>query len=175
MMRKFLALALLLIPVTALHAATISYNAVIGCGNTCVTVSLSWQQLFPPPSSAEVDDNFGNFLFGLDMPPSPVSSGSLRETISGLGPDDISTITNSQLIVNSQVTLLAFSSVSSTTPICGTEACLVMKDVDHLPVATLSFVATFEVPEPASWALAAGGGLALLLIRRRTRRRNFQT
>ena len=47
-MRGFFALVLFSTFTTELHAATINYDAFVACNNNCVTVSLSWQNLFVP-------------------------------------------------------------------------------------------------------------------------------
>jgi hypothetical protein len=169
-MRIRFALVLFLTFTTGLHAATISYNAFVNCNNNCVTVSLSWQNLFSPPSFVDVEDNLGNILFVLNTPFPGQTTGSIQpnpQTIFNLPPSTISIITNAQANVFAPAQ-------QGHPPTTGTFANLVLDDSEHNPIATLRFVAEPQVPEPAAWTLA-GAGLAFLLIRARIRRRNSQT
>jgi hypothetical protein len=172
---KFIALAVLALAAPASHAATITYNAAIGCGDTCVTVSVEWQNIFPGVSYLEVDDNFGDFLFGLNTDPFPESTGQIDpnpQTISGLSLDVASLIdgggaglggleSNSLILVGTQ---------GDDTP---TFANLVFEDSNHNVIDEVRFSGT-EVPEPAAWSLA-GVGFLLLFVVGRIRRRKLHT
>jgi hypothetical protein len=167
--------------VPALNAASISYDATLGCGDTCVTVYLEWANLPAPVSFVEVDDLFGNFIFALNTPFPPVTTGAILpdpQTISGLSPSDVFAISNGAVGIPAFESFASFSLQSfdrvtiNELPPCATSgegssgagANLVLKDASCNPVATVFFVAVQSpsaVPEPETWALA-GAGLAIL-------------
>jgi len=171
-MKKFLVCAALATVAPTLHAAMMNYSAFISCSN-CVTVSLSWANENIPygVSYAEVDDNLGNFLFALQVPAPPVSTGAIApdpQTVSGLSPTTIGLITNGLAGVPPLI-----PSSQDGTPM---SANLNLLTSGKHVIDSQVFVATVPagVPEPAGWSLTCAG-MALLLLWTQRRRRNSQT
>jgi MYXO-CTERM domain-containing protein len=173
---RFITLAVLALAAPASQAATITYDAFVGCNNTCVTVDLEWSSWPTPIGYVEVDDDFGDFLFGLNTPPFGETTGSILpnpQTISGLSPGTIALIENGGSTVGGldapDLITFADASVPTYANLCldssGPE--------DDCDAGVERFVATTSAPEPAAWSLT-GAGLALLFAWR-TRRRKFQT
>lgn len=148
-MKKFLVCAVLASAATSLHAA-ILYTASIGCGDTCITVSLSWAAEMFPVNYASVEDNDDNFLFALNLGPSAgLTTGAIvpyPQTISPLNTSQVATIRAGQ----------AYLSLSEMAPgaVGGHE--------DHETQDGTPFIA--DVPEPATWFLTAAGLASLLLF-----------
>ena len=159
----------------------ITYNAVVDnpavdCPQSpmCVTVSLEWVGLPTPVSFAVIEDNLGNTLFSLSAPFPGSATGSIvpdPQTISGLSPSEIATITNSQAVPAIQ----GVDSNALVTTGEPTYAILYLEDASHNDIAQVQFIATTasvgsSVPEPAAWSLF-GTGLGLLFVLGWARRR----
>jgi hypothetical protein len=111
-----------------------------------------------PVFTADVDDNFGDLLFALNVPSPAAKTGSILpnpQTAFGLPPSTIEIITN-----GAPAYVAEDLSVEPQQP---TFADLLLLGVDGTVISDTRFVATFPTPEPAGWALA-GAGLGLLLI-----------
>lgn len=171
----FIALAALALTAPALRAATITYNAAVGCGDTCVTVSVEWENIFPGVSYLEVDDNLGDFLFGLNTDPFAETTGAIDpdpQTISGLSPSVGELIANGAagLGGDESDSLFLSGAQGDDTP---TYANLVFEDSNGDVIDEVRF-SGLAVPEPAAWSLT-GVGLGILFAFGRAHRRKFQT
>jgi len=167
-MKRFLLCAALALSTTTLHASLI-YSAFVSC-SSCVTVSLSWANEPVGVSFAEVDDSLGNFLFSLNVPSPPRTTGSIipnPQTISGLSRTTISVISNGQ----------AGFGLASIRPEANVFATLNLEDSNHTVIDSSIFVAdvTAATPEPAAWSLMCAGMVLLFFWMRRQRRRQSQT
>jgi MYXO-CTERM domain-containing protein len=173
---RFIAFAVLALAAPASHAATITYDAVVGCDNTCVTVDLTWANWPTPIGYVEVDDNFGDFLFALNIPFAGTTGEiqPLPQTISGLSPDIIALIENGGASLGGVQDLAESNFVVHDDDVpTYANLCLDSADrQDDCDSGVERFVAT-SAPEPAAWSLT-GAGLALLFAWR-ARRRKFQT
>jgi hypothetical protein len=176
LMTRLILAAVFLIGTSVLHAASISYSAFISCSN-CVTVSLSWANEPTPISFAEVDDNFGNFLFGLNVG-APRTTGSIvpnPQTVSGLSPVVISIISGGGGNVATALSDGQFG-VLVNEPVLGDRAILNLLDADRNIVDSTSFIATIGqeggVPEPGGWSIAAMGLGVLVFCARRLHRKH---
>lgn len=177
-MVRLLTIALLATAAASVTQAEILYNASVDCfnsltnSNSCVTVTLSWQNEIPAIRYVEVDDNTGRFLFSLTTPPFAQATGSILpnpQTISNLSPGVIAAITNS-IVVPTSATVSDLSVTVSGQPCDSTSARLILQDVDHHDVAEVPFVATVTaIPEPSGWSFT-GVGLVLLYLGTRIRR-----
>jgi hypothetical protein len=171
---RFSALAVFALAVPASQAASITYDAGIGCSDTCVTVSLVWSSWPFPIGYVEVDDNLGDTLFVLNTDPA-TETGAIDpnpQTFTGLSPQDIYDISDGG-IITADIRNLMISPATSPIP-----AYLCLKtssEAATCDAGTDVFIATAaSTPEPAAWSLT-GGGLALLFVWRRWRRRKFET
>jgi hypothetical protein len=177
---RFSALAVLALVAPGSQAASLSYNAGIGCGDTCVTVSLEWVSWPDPIGYVEVDDNFGDFLFGLNTG-SPTDTGAILpdpQTISGLSPEEVDLITDGEVItadvqsaITANVEIVSYGDSPTSANLCLKSS----SEATTCDAGTEFFLATLaSTPEPAAWSLT-GGGLALLFAWRQWRRRKFET
>lgn len=165
-MYRLLGVLSLVMGAAAANAAPITYTAVLGCGSTCVTVALSWVNMPVPITTAEVQDNFGETLFSLNVPSPPVSTGSIipnPQTVFGLSTTTVRLITNGQPIASAG-SLVAAEALADDLCCCQpTYANLVLANKDEGISISQRFVAT-DVPEPATWSML-GAGIGLLLWR----------
>ena len=172
-MKKFVFLITLLAAASHLHAA-IMYTAVLHCDTgACltgsVTTEVSWE-LEALVYSVEVDDNLGNFLFGLTGPLSPTNMGSIfpsPQTVSGL---DVTVIN----LLTSTVGLTTQKSAMGTV-MAGTPSFANLVLLTGNSSITTRFTASFPVgstqtPEPVTWGFVAAGIGVMLIARARKRR-----
>lgn len=160
---------------TTASAGRISYSAMVGCNDTCVTAYVQWQSEPFPVSFVEVDDNLGGYLFGLNTPFPPQTTGSIvpdPQTISGLSPDVIALISSGLSTVGG-----AFSTSFASVRPLGTAqvprfANLNLLDSNRNVIDSVVFTVN-AAPEPAVWSLY-GAGLGVMLVWGRFRRRKFQ-
>ena len=151
-MKKWIVCAALLSAAGSLQAATITYNASIGCAQSCVTVSMSWSGEPFGVNFADVEDESDNVLFALNMGTfAGQTTGAIvpyPQTISSLSSNTISLISSGQ----------AYLSLTEIAPglLGGGEG----PGSDGTP-----FLAA-PVPEPgAGWLTLAGLGALLLYAR----------
>ncbi len=156
--------------------ASIMYNAVVHCdGGACltgsVTASVSWT-LEQQVVAVEVDDNLGNFLFGLNGPLVPTNIGSIeptQQTVSGLDLSIINLLTSQVGItsVNRLGTTAVAPSFANVTLITSSGSI-----ADSTRFTAFIAVGSVVTPEPVTWSLiAAGIGVMFLARARRTARR----
>ncbi|MDP8980298.1 MAG: hypothetical protein M3O35_06885 [Acidobacteriota bacterium] len=174
-MKKFVVLLTLVAAGGSLNAA-IMYNAVVHCdGGGCltgsVTTSVSWE-LEAQVVSVEVDDNLGNFLFGLNGPLVPTNIGSIEpspQTVSGL---DLATIN----LLTSQVGINSVNRLGTTAAAPTFANVTLITSGGSIGDSTrfTAFIAFGSVatPEPVTWSLiAAGLGVMFVARARRAARR----
>ena len=171
-MRKFIFLLTLLVGGSQLPAA-ILYTAVLNCNTPAcitgsVTASVSWE-VEVPVVSVEVDDDLGNFLFGLTGPLSPTSMGSIfptQQTVSGL---DLTVIN----LLTSTVGLGIQHGLGASTAPAPSFANVVLitssGSISDMTRFTAASGSTFT-PEPVSWGFIAAGIGVMVLARARKRR-----
>ena len=171
-MKKFVFLLTLLAAAGPLHAA-IMYTAILNCSNPgctlgSVTAEVSWE-VEVPVVSVEVDDDLGNFLFGLTGPLMPTPMGSIfptQQTVSGL---DLSVIN----LLTSTVGLNSVNSLGAKTAATPSFANVVLitssGSISDLTRFTAASGSTFT-PEPVTWGLIAAGIGVMVLARARKRR-----
>jgi hypothetical protein len=176
-LKKFVFLLTLIAAGSHLHAA-ILYTATLFCATPAcisgsVTTQVSWEveaQVF----SVEVDDNLGNFLFGLTGPLVPTNQGSIfptQQTISGL---DLTVIN----LLTSTVGLSNQNGLGATTAPAPSFANVVLITSDSSITGFTRFTATLPVgtlgvpsPEPVTWGFIAAGLGAMLMARARKQSR----
>jgi hypothetical protein len=143
------------------RASSITYSATVGCDLTCVTVYLEWANEPTPVSWAEVDDEFGDFLFSLNVPSPGSTTGEILpdpQTISGLSAAAIDDITDGAAFLDPpppSATLLL--EAGRTGPV----------------IDSVNFVAALPAtaPEPATWASMSAGLGALFFWHWKRRRK----
>ena len=134
----------------------IAYCAQIS-GPGSVTTSVSWV-LEAQVVSVEVDDNLGNFLFGLTGPLMPTGAGSIfpiPQTISGLDLSVINLLTSTVGLT----TVNAQGAISQGTP---TFANVVLRTssgdiADDTRFTAIVPVGSTQTPEPVTWGFIAVG------------------
>ncbi len=174
-MKKFVFLITLLTAGSHLDAA-IMYTATLHCDTgACltgsVTTEVSWE-VEPMVFSVEIDDNLGNFLFGLTGPLSPTNIGSIfpsPQTVSGLDVTVINLLTSTVGLTTQKS---AMSTVTAGTPSFANLVLLTgTGSITELTrfTASIPFGST-QTPEPATWGFVAAGIGVMLIARARKRR-----